>query len=173
MYDALTAARDEMDEANATLEALKARSATADAVAAGLSEALGAVKRYTAATEAAAVVATEWLAAHEGNEVVSGKAALALKRTPSSAQIGDGGATTVLSVEDVVVPPSVLQAQLLECVALDAASEELYFQLDEALLQKRIGLEVMLEEVRDVARKQFRARATAQKVAVMLLGARR
>lgn len=96
-------------------------------------------------------------------------------KTPNAAPSSfEGGATNnsnssgtgpqLVSVEDVVVPPTRLQAQLLEAVAEDAAIEDVHFHLLAALKAGRIDLDSMLKEVRELSRRQFRARALARKI---------
>ena len=77
-----------------------------------------------------------------------------------------------VSVEDVVVPTSRLQEQLLEAVAEDVAIEGLYAHLSAALGARRISLDDMLKEVRKLANRQFTTRALARKIDAALAAAR-
>jgi hypothetical protein len=69
-----------------------------------------------------------------------------------------------VSAETLVVPASRLEAQVLDAVSDDAAVEDIFMLVDEALQAGVIGPEAMLKEVRDLARRQFRARALARKI---------
>jgi Vps23 core domain/UEV domain len=67
-------------------------------------------------------------------------------------------------IEDVVVPSTKLTEQLLNATAEDAAIEDIYGSIDEALRQGKIDLETSIATVRALARKQFYARALAKKI---------
>lgn len=89
-----------------------------------------------------------WIDSQERVGVVGGAAALTLSTGGAAvrrgASLGGAGGDATpspavaggprqVSVEDVVLPVSTLQAQLFDCVAEDSAIEDLYFQLDDAL----------------------------------------
>jgi hypothetical protein len=84
---------------------------------------------------------------------------------PSTAASVGAASTVSRTAEELVVPPTRLQAQLLDAVAEDAAIEDLYYQVDQALQNGRVtDLDAVLKEVRDLARRQFRLRAIARKI---------
>jgi hypothetical protein len=89
---------------------------------------------------------------------------------------GAGAAATLPSAvvfEDVAAPASRLQGQLLDAVAEDAALEDLFFQMDELLNSGALEARAMLAEVRELGRRQFRARYLARKLEGALLADRR
>jgi hypothetical protein len=69
-----------------------------------------------------------------------------------------------IRLDDFVAPPTVLQRQLLDAVAEDAAIEDLYAWIGAAAADKRIDAEALVRETRDLARRQFRARYLAKKI---------
>jgi hypothetical protein len=68
------------------------------------------------------------------------------------------------SAEELVVAASRLEAQVLDAVAEDAAVEDTLLVIDEALSAGAIHMDAMLREVRELAKRQLRARALARKV---------
>lgn len=62
-------------------------------------------------------------------------------------------------------------AQLLESVVEDAALEDYHAALDEAVTAQCVDVDSMLREVREGARKQFRARYLAKKASAVLSAA--
>lgn len=94
----------------------------------------------------------------------------------ASPGMGAGAAAALPSAvvfEDVAAPASRLQGQLLDAVAEDAALEDLFFQMDELLNSGALEARAMLAEVRELGRRQFRARYLARKLEGALLADRR
>lgn len=83
---------------------------------------------------------------------------------------GAGWLPSGQSVDEVVIPSSRLQAQLLDSVAEDAAIEDLYYLVDSAAERRRIEPDVMVKEIRELARRQFRSRHLARKIDAALEG---
>jgi hypothetical protein len=92
------------------------------------------------------------------NTAPSPVAGVAVPRAPVASSIA------TMSMETLVVPSSRLKAQLLECVAEDAAIEDMYEHLEAALREGVIDIDTMLTEIRKLARQQFKARALARKI---------
>ncbi|KAI9675918.1 MAG: hypothetical protein M1829_003156 [Trizodia sp. TS-e1964] len=70
----------------------------------------------------------------------------------------------VPSVDEVLVAPTVVAAQLYEAVAEERASADALFALRRGLDNGRIGLDVFLKQTRSLAREQFLKKALIRKI---------
>ena len=182
------------------MEKIKQRGEVATRVVAELTRYEAALREATSQTASQLEAMATWLESQDGITVVGGATALTLSaggslpqaaRRSRPAGAGDGtptGTLSQVSVEDVVVPATALQAQLFDCVADDSSIDDLYFQLDATLkagaldpgecwcgsgvhhlsrshcVAGHIDVETVLKEVRELGRKQFRARALAKAI---------
>ena len=195
-------ARSSVDEGDEDLEKLERRGKAAAQVVTELRRHEVALREATAAAAAQAESMRAWIDSQERVGVVGGAAALTLSTGGAAvrrgASLGGAGGDSTpspaaaggprqVSVEDVVLPVSTLQAQLFDCVAEDSAIEDLYFHLDDALrkgawrcsktrvargcslilsalIPGRVDVDAVLREARELGRKQFRARAIAKAI---------
>jgi len=125
----------------------------------------GAAAAASAAAEAAiaAVAAASTPAEAAAAAAAARSAARALSALPALLGGSDGAA---------VEPATPLQRQLLRLVAEDVALEDYLGHVEGALRARRIRPDEMVAEVRDVARRQFQARALARKIDAALAASR-
>jgi len=69
-----------------------------------------------------------------------------------------------INLDEAIVPADGLSRQLFDCVAEINAIDDTLYHLDRALSNDIIDLTTFLKEVRKLARKQFMAKALAQKI---------
>mmetsp|Transcript_15351 Transcript_15351/g.25028 ORF Transcript_15351/g.25028 Transcript_15351/m.25028 type:complete len:460 (-) Transcript_15351:27-1406(-) len=73
-------------------------------------------------------------------------------------------AVAEMNLDEAIVPADALSRQLFDCVAETSAIDDILYHLDRALSNDAITLDAFLKEVRKLARKQFMAKALAQKI---------
>ena len=69
-----------------------------------------------------------------------------------------------MRLDDFIIPATVLQTQLIDAVAEDAAIEDLYTWVGTAADEGRLPPDALVKEIRELARRQFRARYMARKI---------
>lgn len=103
-----------------------------------------------------------------GRSVVSGPNGVASSQMKYSNAGGNNTSGLYLPngmrLDDFVVPATVLQSQLLDAIAEDNAIEDLYTWVVSSADKGQIRSDTLVKEIRDLARRQFRARYMARKI---------